>query len=364
MINDSIIDNKNEVVDITDELDNKLKQLKINKKIVDQFPDTFLEIGDYFPFIKVGIKELHGIVDNKYILFVCIDEVSGVNLKLLQNLQDKYYTFIIYNTNLSNLQQPSMCIQSNKLNDILKIPKKDYLIYIISPNRKVVDLLEHKNLDVLTSLDTSTYNTNAHIPYLVVENVLSPEFLEEILKYYDDNVDKRQIHDTSGKNRRHVCPNIELEKKIDNKLSRSLFPEIKKIFYFDVKYRELYKIASYDAETNGRFHAHRDTPPPYQHRKYAMSLFLNEDYEGGEFEFPEYNLKLKLKKNSALIFPGICTHKVNEVTKGSRKAMISFLCSEIEGKTKGVDNYKIKSNFFDERKVKYSPIYPTTCGSS
>ena len=66
-----------------------------------------------------------------------------------------------------------------------------------------------------------------------------------------------------------------LESMIDNKLSRSLFPEIKKIFYFDVEYRELYKICSYNSETNGRFAAHRDTPYPHQHRKFALSLILN-----------------------------------------------------------------------------------------
>ena len=139
------------------------------------------------------------------------------------------------------------------------------------------------------------------------------------MAFYDNNTDRQELHNTASKNRIHVHPNRELEIKIDNKLSRALFPEIRKIFYFDVKYRELYKICSYDAETSGRFHAHRDTPYPHQHRKFALSLLLNDDYEGGELFLPEYNAKIKPKANSAVVFPGISSHQVLEVTKGKRK---------------------------------------------
>ena len=68
----------------------------------------------------------------------------------------------------------------------------------------------------------------------------------------------------------HVHPDLALEKKLDNKLSRSVLPELRKIYYFDAKNRENYKICSYDSESSGRFHSHRDTPKPYQHRKYAQ----------------------------------------------------------------------------------------------
>ena len=145
---------------------------------------------------------------------------------------------------------------------------------------------------------------------------------------------------------------------IDNKLSRSLFPEIKKIFYFDVQYRELYKICSYDSETNGRFEAHRDTPYPRQHRKFALSLILNDDYEGGEFLLPEYNISLKPKANTAIVFPGICAHKVNPIISGSRKTIITFFCTEKPDDSQSNNKNIIKSNFFIERKVQNSLIFP------
>ena len=100
-----------------------------------------------------------------------------------------------------------------------------------------------------------------NIPYLLIENVLDEKLLKKILDFYDKN-NRKELHNSCNKNRLHVYPDLELEKMIDNKLSRSLFPEIKKIFYFNVEYREIYKICSYNSETNGRFAAHRDTPFP------------------------------------------------------------------------------------------------------
>ena len=85
---------------------------------------------------------------------------------------------------------------------------------------------------------------------------------------------------------------------------------------------------------------------------------LNEEYEGGEFELPEYNIKIKPKKNTAIIFPGICTHKVNSITGGSRRNIISFFCSEIEGKTKDNEMYKLQSDYYSDKNLNISDIYP------
>lgn len=173
-------------------------------------------------------------------------------------------------------------------------------------------------------------------------------------EYYNKQREENKLieHKHETKDRTHVFPNKELERRLDNKLSRSVLPEIRKIFYFDPKNRENYKICCYDSETSGRFHAHRDTPKPYQHRRYAMSLLLNDDYEGGELNFPEYNIKIKPKANTAIIFPGLSAHKVLEVTRGCRMAIITFFV------TADMVKYKMKEHFFNDRGVLYSDIYP------
>ena len=324
-----------------------------------------LEEGDYFPFVSLQFqngteKQIHNFVDDKEFMIIVVKNVENVCKYICDN---RFNNIILYREGTPSESIKSICCKDLKLYNLFEGVEThvdtNVFIYLLTPNRKIYTKYQLESIEAFHTirLEPNPYTTH-NIPYLLVENVLSPLLLSKIQLYYESNVNKHQTHSTSTKNRHHLHPGKQLEIEIDNKLSRSLFPEIRKIFNFDVNYRELYKICSYDAETNGRFHAHRDTPSPYQHRRYAMSLFLNDNYEGGEFELPEYNLKIKPKANCALIFPGICSHKVNQVTNGSRRVIITFFCSEIEGKTKDNPTYTVKSNFFKENDVEYGEIYP------
>jgi len=66
-------------------------------------------------------------------------------------------------------------------------------------------------------------------------------------------------------------------------------------------------------------------------RKISMSLFLNEDYEGGEFDLdlykPEYNNRskaFKLKEGTALFFLSDTWHRVRPVRSGVRKSLVAW----------------------------------------
>lgn len=326
----------------------------------------FLEEYDYIPFIDVkfclGTRSMHNFVSDKEFMIICINDISLItDRNLLSYFINKYNLFIVFRNNEPIDTIKSFSTKQKVMIDMFKIEDESINIYFANPNRRIYDIKNINDIQDIKSLTSSIIiqpKTITHIPYLLLENVLSESLLNEIVEYLNTNKKTAILHNSAGKNRFHVHPNKPLERKMDNKLSRSLFPEIRKVFYFDVKYRELYKICSYDHESNGRFDAHRDTPKPFQHRRYAMSLFLNDDYEGGEFELVEYGLKIKPKKNTAFVFPGICTHKVNTVTKGSRLTIITFYCSELEDKTKGNSMYTVKSNFYDENKVEFSSIFP------
>ena len=326
---------------------------------------NYLEKSDYIPLINFKlnkcIKSIHNFVDSKFILVISVNDITDINeneIIFLNNIKELYHNIILYKNGIPNIKICNSCSNDNKMTNLFKFEDSNKCIYYINPNRRIFNI---DSINDLTKIDLNlikNYKTINHIPYLLIEDVLDDALLSEIVNYLKDNKENAHLHNTASKHRYHVHPKRDLEMRLDNKLSRSLFPEIKKIFYFDVNYRELYKFCSYDSDKNGRFHPHRDTPHPYQHRRYAMSLFLNDDYEGGEFELPEYNLKIKPKKNSAFVFPGICSHKVNTVTKGSRLTIITFYCSEIEGKTKDNSMYTVKSNFYKDKKVEFSKIYP------
>tara|TARA_R100000657_G_C4680512_1_gene128806 strand:+ start:1462 stop:2070 length:609 start_codon:yes stop_codon:yes gene_type:complete len=65
-------------------------------------------------------------------------------------------------------------------------------------------------------------------------------------------------------------------------------------------------------------------------RQFSFSYILNDDYEGGEFEFHlprDEVLKIKPKANSCIMFPSnfIFAHKVNPVNKGTRYAVVGWM---------------------------------------
>jgi prolyl 4-hydroxylase len=314
----------------------KEKKLVVNNKIISQenINKKFLEIGDFFPFIKIGGKEIYNLVNNKFILIIN-------SKKKIKNISDLSQRFNIVFRNSSD----------NVYNIIPDLSNEMYIL-LLSPNRRIKAIINDEN--ILFNLDLSRFKEVYNLPFIKIENALDEELLNDIKKFYYEKKNNGETlsHSHLTKDRLHVHPDIELTKRIDNKLSRSVLPELMKVFYFNVKYREDYKICSYNSETSGRFHAHRDTPTPHQHRKYAMSLLLNDDYKGGELYLPEYDIHIKPKSNTAIIFPGICSHQVLEVTQGFRMAIITFFSSDLK------EGYRMKSHFFDENNIEYSNIYP------
>jgi len=63
-------------------------------------------------------------------------------------------------------------------------------------------------------------------------------------------------------------------------------------------------------------------------RKLSMTIVLNENYEGGEFEFfGEKNL-IKEKMGTVIVFPSYMVHRVRPVTKGIRYSLVAWFSGE------------------------------------
>jgi predicted 2-oxoglutarate/Fe(II)-dependent dioxygenase YbiX len=114
-------------------------------------------------------------------------------------------------------------------------------------------------------------------------------------------------------------------------------PEIRKAFCFRATGFEGFKIGCYDASTGGFFKAHRDNlSPTTAHRSFALTLNLNEDYEGGQLRFPEYGPQLyRPDAGAALIFSCSHLHEVMNVTAGRRFVLLSFLLGERDARGGG-----------------------------
>jgi len=65
---------------------------------------------------------------------------------------------------------------------------------------------------------------------------------------------------------------------------------------------------------------------PYPWRKFGCVYYLNDDYEGGEIYFPNFDFSIKPKPNTMIFFPGDVEHLhgVRNVNKGTRHTIASF----------------------------------------
>jgi hypothetical protein len=121
-----------------------------------------------------------------------------------------------------------------------------------------------------------------------------------------------------------------------------VIPEIRKAFNYTVTRREDFRIAGYDSTRGGYFRPHRDnTTAATAHRRFAMSLLLNDDYQGGYLRFPEFGPhRYRPPAGSAVVFSCSLLHEATDVTAGRRFVLLSFFYGEAEAKLREQYNQK------------------------
>lgn len=87
-------------------------------------------------------------------------------------------------------------------------------------------------------------------------------------------------------------------------------PEIKELVLGDIIFT-YYTPGSY-------LKAHRDDYNGGTNTLYTAVLYLNDDYTGGELEFPESNLKYRPKAGCVIIIDNHELHQVNTILEGKR----------------------------------------------
>lgn len=170
-------------------------------------------------------------------------------------------------------------------------------------------------------------------PVLVIPNAISPELREKCLASYRNG---EKLRETVSANRQHRSEVItrmdyivggELSAEIDDKLARSVLPDIQKVFGITIPYREPYKIGEYKGEEGGHSIPHRDNfDPLLGYRRFAISIQLSDGFEGGGVRFNEYGDDVVIPpKDSAVIFSCAVLHEAVKVTAGSRFILLTFV---------------------------------------
>jgi peroxiredoxin/predicted 2-oxoglutarate/Fe(II)-dependent dioxygenase YbiX len=176
-------------------------------------------------------------------------------------------------------------------------------------------------------------------PVLLLPNVFEPELCRHLIGLYEaaggtstgvvregsNVVDRRFKRRTD-----YEVTDERLIKEINERILRRVASEIRKLFFMHITRIERYIIGCYAAEEGGHFMPHRDNESgPTAHRRYAVSVNLNGEFEGGEVRFPEYNLRgYKAPPGWAVVFPCAILHAVARVTKGKRYAFLPFVYDE------------------------------------
>ena len=180
-------------------------------------------------------------------------------------------------------------------------------------------------------------------PILVLPRVFEPELCAHLIGLYEADggeesgfmrqVDGRTVgvSDKSFKSRRdYTIADRDLIAAVQARFMRRVVPEIAKVHQFKVTRMERYIVSCYAAEEGGHFSPHRDnTTSGTAHRRFAVSVNLNDDFDGGEVSFPEYGARsFKAPPGGAVVFSCSLLHAVSRVTRGRRYAFLPFLYDE------------------------------------
>ncbi|WP_420471917.1 2OG-Fe(II) oxygenase [Brevundimonas sp. FT23042] len=180
-------------------------------------------------------------------------------------------------------------------------------------------------------------------PVLVTPRIFEPGFCERLIALYRqtggessgfmreiDGVTTLMMNDQHKRRSDVTVEDEALQKQVVARLNRRLTPQIEKAFNFKPTRIERYLVARYDSETGGFFRPHRDnTTKGTAHRRFAVSINLNSDYDGGDLRFPEFGDRTyRPPPGGACVFSCSILHEATPVTRGERFAFLPFLYDE------------------------------------
>lgn len=177
-------------------------------------------------------------------------------------------------------------------------------------------------------------------PVLYVPDAISPALRDQLIERFTTHgsvatgvetvVDgaRAEATDVRRKRRRdHTVTDPDLLRTLTQHIGSRVFPELTRAFAFAAGGFEGFKIGRYDATDRGHFEAHRDNlSSATAHRRFGLTLNLNDDYDGGELRFPEHGGdRHRPAAGEALVFSGSLLHEVLPVSRGQRFVLLSFL---------------------------------------
>ena len=176
-------------------------------------------------------------------------------------------------------------------------------------------------------------------PFLVLPNVFDRPLCRHLIGLYDQQGgnesgvirDGTHVLERGFKSRKDFEINDNrLVGHLQGLIVRRVLPEIERRFFMKITRMERYFVGCYSDEDGGHFRPHRDNNPGFTtHRRFAVSINLNDDFNDGEVSFPEYNSRgIKAPPGWCVVFPAAILHAVSRVTRGRRYVFLPFVYNE------------------------------------
>jgi predicted 2-oxoglutarate/Fe(II)-dependent dioxygenase YbiX/peroxiredoxin len=209
-------------------------------------------------------------------------------------------------------------------------------------------------------------------PALIVPRVFDFALCDFLISFYDKlgGKDSGFLLDSEGKTatvvdyrikRRNDLPVAapQLREVIRSQIVRRLLPAVERFFQFQATRMDRYIVACYDSAVGGHFYRHRDNVNVgAQHRRFAVSMNLNTDYDGCDLVFPEFgNRTYRAPCGGAIVFSCGALHQVTPVSRGRRYAFLSFLYGEADAALRETNNARLHDG--EQRYARISDrLYP------
>lgn len=101
-----------------------------------------------------------------------------------------------------------------------------------------------------------------------------------------------------------------------------------KYYKFDITSFDNFQYCEYYGSKGGKYDWHTDSSFGNAGditRKLSLSLLLNDNFEGGEFELNWAGNKVDINKGRLIVFPSVLMHRVKPVRRGVRKSLVVWM---------------------------------------
>jgi PKHD-type hydroxylase len=191
--------------------------------------------------------------------------------------------------------------------------------------------------------DTKTKSLGNY-PYCYYKNVFSNDEFDNVLKYLDRlelnkswlSGETKSIRDDVRKSKSNLFRLNEDNYFIFNKFNIIIDYLNINFFNYDLIGYDYIQYAVYESKENSHFDWHQDASikpsqvgDTFLNRKLSISFLLNDDFDGGNFEFNFHRecdaVPIEIEKNSLIAFPSYRIHRIKPVTKGVRKSLVIWV---------------------------------------